>query len=241
MITLEICVDASAPQTARGALAAAYAGGADRVEVCAAMDVGGVTPPRACIQLARSIFVDRPGVICMIRPRGGDFFYSSSEIEIMLAAIEQAANDGADGVALGALRAADSTLDADAMEQLTTRAHTLDLAVTLHRAFDATPSRTDALESAASLGIQRILTSGTTWGDAAGALDGLDELVNLCTQAQGRLEIVAAGGIAPDHAAHIVGTLHPLGTPISLHAYSGARQDGITDAALVAAIKNIDL
>ena len=72
---VEICIDASQESSARSALTAAYMGGADRVEVCASMDVDGTTPPRQRIRLARDIFVDRPGVICMIRPRAGDFFY----------------------------------------------------------------------------------------------------------------------------------------------------------------------
>ena len=127
MIPVEICIDASQASSARTALTAAYVGGADRVEVCASMDVGGTTPPRECIRLARDVFIDRPGVICMMRPRGGDFFYSPAEVDAMVGDIECAARDGADGVALGALHPAENGLDSEALKTLTERAHALEL------------------------------------------------------------------------------------------------------------------
>ena len=236
---VEICIDASQESLARSALTAAYMGGADRIEVCASMDVDGITPPRQRIRLARDIFVDRPGVICMIRPRSGDFFYSPAEIDVMLGAIECAAEDGADGVALGALHPAEHRLDLDAMKSLTARAHALRLAVTLHRAFDATMDRVATLEAAVELGVQRILSSGTAWGDGKGAQAGLATLKQLCIQARGRIEIIAAGGIAPHSAPPVVNALHGLGSPFSVHAFSGVCQQGITAAPLVRAIKTI--
>lgn len=234
---VEICIDASQESSARAALTAAYVGGADRVEVCASMDVGGTTPPRECIRLARDVFIDRPGVICMIRPRGGDFFYSPAEVDAMVGDIECAARDGADGVALGALHPAENGLDSEALRTLTERAHALGLAVTLHRAFDATSDRTAALETAVELGVQRILSSGTTWGDNRGASAGLSSLKQLCIQARGRLEIIAAGGITPYNAVPIAEALQGLGTPLSVHAYSGVCQHGVTVEPLVRAIK----
>lgn len=237
MIPVEICIDASQESSARTALTAAYVGGADRIEVCASMDVGGTTPPRECIRLARDVFIDRPGVICMIRPRGGDFFYSPAEVDAMVGDIECAAIDGADGVALGALHPAENGLDSEALKTLTERAHALRLAVTLHRAFDATPDRTAALETAVELGVQRILSSGTTWGDNRGASASLSSLKQLCIQTRGRLEIIAAGGITPYNAAPIAEALQGLGTPFSVHAYSGVCQHGVTVEPLVRAMK----
>lgn len=234
---VEICIDASQASSARTALTAAYVGGADRVEVCASMDVGGTTPPRECIRLARDVFIDRPGVICMVRPRGGDFFYSPAEVDAMVGDIECAARDGADGVALGALHPAENGLDSVALTTLTERAHALGLAVTLHRAIDATSDRTAALETAVELGVQRILSSGTTWGDNRGASAGLSSLKQLCIQARGRLEIIAAGGITPYNAAPIADALQALGTPLSVHAYSGVCQQGMTMEPLVRALK----
>ena len=236
-IAVEICIDASDPHNAESALLAAWKGGADRVEVCAAMDVGGVTPDRQRIRTARSIFVDRPGVVCMIRPRGGDFFYSPAEIDAMSAHIEGAAEAGANGVALGALQPSDSSLDVEAMRHLTDRARALGLAVTLHRAFDATPNRAAALETAIELGVQRVLSSGTPWGSDDGALTGLSVLEQLCAQASGRLELIAAGRICPQSAQPIARALGASTTPLSLHAFSGACAQGATSAALVDAIK----
>ena len=126
MIPVEICIDASQASSARTALTAAYVGGADRVEVCASMDVGGTTPPRECIRLARDVFIDRPGVICMVRPRGG-VFYSPAEVDAMVGDIECAAERRADGVALGALHPAENGLDSEALKTLTERAHALRL------------------------------------------------------------------------------------------------------------------
>ncbi len=235
---VEICIDASVHSDAERSLRAAWTGGADRVEVCASMDVGGLTPDSQRIRLARSIFVDRPGVICMIRPRGGDFFYSPAEIGTMSVHIEKAAEYGADGVALGALRPSDSQLDTEAMQRLTDRAHALGLAVTLHRAFDATPDRSAALDKAIALGVQRVLSSGTTWGSDDGALAGLATLERLCTQARGRLEIIAAGGISPQNTQAIVRALSASKTRVSVHAFSGASDRGATSATLVEAIKH---
>ena len=155
----------------------------------------------------------------------------------MVGDIECAARDGADGVALGALHPAENGLDSEALKTLTERAHALGLAVTLHRAFDAASDRTAALETAVGLGVQRILSSGTTWGDNRGASAGLSSLKQLCIQARGRLEIIAAGGITPYNAAPIADALQALGTPLSVHAYSGVCQQGMTVEPLVRAMK----
>ena len=102
-VRVEICIGAGEPQSTQTAVRAAYLGGADRIELCAAMDLQGLTPAKNCIKEARAAFVDRPGLVVMIRPRGGDFFYTRGELAQMHASIEMAAQYGADGVAFASL------------------------------------------------------------------------------------------------------------------------------------------
>lgn len=233
---LEICIDAADPAQTQRSVSAAYAGGADRVELCTSMHLEGLTPTQHCIEIARKAFMSRPGMVVMIRPRGGHFFYNRREIEQMHEQIAMAAAAGADGVVLGALEEEDQQLHA-AMEDIVSRAKGFDLQVTLHRAFDATPDPYETLETAIALGIDRILSSGTAWGTSAGALAGLPVLEALCQRAQSRIEIVAAGGIDPGNAATIAHSLTRSGEPVSLHSYSGIKKNGAVSEQLVRSLK----
>lgn len=148
MIRLEVCVD-----DALG-LAEAVAGGADRVELCAALSIGGLTPSYGLMAVAASC-----GVPCypMIRPRSGDFVFTAAEVEVMRADIRAARALGLPGVVLGASRA-DGRLDEDVLRVLLAEASGLD--VTLHRAIDLAPDILAAVDIAKTLGFRRILTSG---------------------------------------------------------------------------------
>lgn len=147
-----------------------------------------------------------------------------------------AADAGANGVALGALTKEDLHLG-EAMAALVAHAKALHLTVTLHRAFDATPNPCATLEKAIALGVDRILSSGTAWGTSAGALEGLPVLEALCQWAQGRIEIVAAGGISPKNAAEIARSLVPFNSPVSLHSHSGVQKNGVVSELLVRSLK----
>lgn len=230
-IPIEACIACSGPGAVQQSAEQAHRGGAARIELCRALSTGGLTPPDDHVRLARAAF-PRPGVLVMIRPRAGDFTYSAPEIDRMRTAIKHAAEAGADGVVLGALKG--GRIDEAATRTLTATAHERSLAVTFHRAFDAVPETEDALETLVAMGVERVLTSGTPWNSGASALDGLDRLAALIRQAERRIEIVVGGGIGPENAARVLSAL-PAGR-VSVHAYSSLVREGLTRADRVAAL-----
>ena len=134
---------------------AAQEGGANRVELCAAIPEGGTTPSYGEIRMARKLIDIRLHVI--IRPRGGDFLYSPVEIETMEEDICMARQAGADGVVFGCLTP-EGALDMPAMERLMKAAE--GMAVTFHRAFDYVKDPKQVFETLIQLGVVRVLTSG---------------------------------------------------------------------------------
>lgn len=177
---IEGCVDSWA-----SAMAAARAG-ADRLELCANLSIGGTTPSPALFRQVRRDCAVRINVL--IRPRFGDFLYSEAEAEEMREEIRMFRDLGADGVVIGALRP-DGTLDMESMKRLIDCAGAME--ITLHRAFDMTRDPAEALEDAVRLGCRTILTSG----QAESALAGREVLGAVFRQAAGRLDIMAGGGV----------------------------------------------
>lgn len=181
-ILLEVCVDDVA------GLHAAIEGGADRIELCSALALGGLTPSAGLMSLA-----GRSPVPCyaMIRPRAGDFVYRADELAVMEDDILFAASCGISGVVFGASRP-DGQLDADVLTLLSEAAGSIPK--TLHRAFDLVPVLSDAIEIAVACGFERILTSGR----ARSAIDGLADLKTSVEMAAGRLSIMPGSGINLD-------------------------------------------
>ena len=176
---LECCVDS--PESA---LAAAQ-NGADRLELCADLLVGGTTPSHGLFELVKRR-VKIP-VNVLLRPRFGDFCYTGLEFEVLLADAARFAAAGADGLVLGVLTP-DGELDEPRMERLIAAAP--GLPVTLHRAFDVCRDPFAALRAAKALGVSSILTSG----QAAAAPQGTDLLAELVRQA-GPANILVGGGV----------------------------------------------
>ena len=146
---LEVCIDSLA--SAR----AAIAGGADRLELCGALSIGGLTP---YAELLRQIRRESDIAIrCMIRPRAGDFLYSPEELALMEAQIRQLKDLGTDGFVLGCLDA-EGHLDAKAMEPLLRVAEGMPL--TLHRCIDVSRDLEKTYLDAKALGFDTVLTSG---------------------------------------------------------------------------------
>jgi copper homeostasis protein len=174
---------------------AAVEGGADRLELCADLLVGGTTPDRALIAevLER---VEIP-VLVMIRPRGGSFVYTSAELERMRRDIGIALELGAAGVVLGVL---DGTKRIEVEQTRSLVRLAAGAPVTFHRAFDRTLDLLAALDTLISIGVTRVLTSG----GAATASEGADTLAALVAHAAGRIEILAGGGIRAVNARDIV-------------------------------------
>ena len=188
-MTLEVCVD-----TAEG-LAQAVAGGADRIELCAALAVGGLTPSAGLMALAAGCGVP---VVAMIRPRAGDFVWSEVEVGMMEAEIAAVRAAGLAGVVLGA-SLPDGRLDVPVLRRLVSAAEGLELV--LHRAIDLTPDMGAALEEAVALGFHRILTSGGETTAEAGAA----RIASLVAQAAGRVTVMPGSGVTPGNAAMLKG------------------------------------
>lgn len=178
---LEVCVDSFSSAMA------AIRGGADRLELCSALAVGGLTPSPALLRQIRQ--VSTIAVRCLMRPRGGDFLYTPEEIAQMadeIAALRQA---GADGFVIGCLTA-DGDLDPAAMEPLLKAAD--GLGVTLHRCIDVSRDPLQTYRDAASLGIDTILTSGAA-GNCMAGKTVIGELLRLRDALNGPEILIGAG------------------------------------------------
>lgn len=201
-ILVEICVDS--PEGLR----AAVAGGADRIELCSALALGGLTPSPGLIAQARNCSVP---VRAMIRPRGGDFHFDAAEQDAMLHEIDAVRAAGLDGVVIGASDAS-GALDATLMARLVD--HAGGLGVTLHRVVDLLPDPVAAVDLAARLGIATILTSG----GAPTAVEGAATIRAMRERAGDRVEILAGAGVRADNAAALVAVTGVR----SVHASCGA-------------------
>ncbi|GAB2614811.1 copper homeostasis protein CutC [Pseudactinotalea suaedae] len=190
MIAVEICV-----QDVAGA-ATALDGGAHRVELCSALEVGGLTPSMAAIESVRAL-TDRSGWLhVLVRPRPGGYLYTSAEIDLTCADVAHAVAAGADGVVVGALTR-EGTVDAGHLRALVDAAQ--GRTVTFHRAFDAVADRRAALEVLAAAGVDLVLTSC----GRAHAVEAAAELSDLARAAAGRLRIMAGGGVRPGDVAKL--------------------------------------
>lgn len=189
-LLLEICVDDLA------GVRAAAEGGADRVELCSALALGGLSPSPA---FAAAAVESGLVVHAMIRPRAGDFVYSMDEMELMIAEIRAAAFAGVAGVVVGATRE-DGSPDRDALARLRDAASDID--IVLHRAIDLAPNPCAAVELAASLGFDHVLSSG----GARTATEGAATLSAMVEAAAGRIDIMAGSGVTADNIAELVRT-----------------------------------
>lgn len=193
---------------------AARDGGAARVELCSALEVGGITPSAGLMREARKI--EGIAMHVLIRPRGGDFLYDENEICCMEQDIKTARECGADGVVIGALTA-DGDIDTAACTRLVRAAEGMH--VTFHRAFDMCRNPHQALEEIITLGCDRILTSG----QAATALAGVSLLKQLVEKAGHRLIIMPGCGVNADNAAQILDSCGAVEIHASARTSVGSR------------------
>lgn len=180
---LEGCVDS--PKSAQIATQA----GANRLELCSNLIIGGTTPTRALFEEVRSCCTNRIHVL--IRPRFGDFCYSDAEFRICLKEVQQFKELGAEGVVIGILRP-DGTLNREQMRELISAAE--GMSVTMHRAFDVCKDPFETLEMAVALGIHTVLTSGqknSCW-------EGRSCIRDLVQASTGRIDIMAGSGVNAD-------------------------------------------
>ncbi|WP_348790065.1 copper homeostasis protein CutC [Leifsonia sp. NPDC080035] len=194
-IAVEICLeDLAGVRTAEAA-------GADRIELCAALSEGGITPSIGTVAAALGA-VTTMGVNVLVRQRGGDFVFDADELDAMVGDIRAIRGlPNPSGVPLafvvGALNP-DGTVDLDATRALVDACG--DAPVTFHKAFDQTPDLAAALETLIGLGVARVLTSG----GAPNVIDGEDALVRLVAQSDGRIAVLAGGGVRPANVAELV-------------------------------------
>ncbi|MEU0545174.1 copper homeostasis protein CutC [Nocardia sp. NPDC005978] len=178
----------------------AEAAGADRVELCTGLAVGGLTPSAALIEAAVLEVVDTE-VHVLIRPRPGDFRYTAEEVAIMRADIELARRVGAHGVVIGVLDER-GNLDASANAELLAAADGLE--VTCHRAFDVCADPFTGFDLLLESGFTRLLTSGRQ----DSVLDGVPLITQLVNLADGRIDVMACGGVRADNARRVIELTH---------------------------------
>jgi len=188
-LKFEICVD-----SIEGVVAAERAG-ADRVELCAGLIEGGITPSIGMIEYAAE--VPRIGLHVIIRPRGGDFVYSPEELAVMKRDIAAAKRAGAKGLVFGALTPS-GDIDGEMTKALVDAARPL--AVTFHRAIDMARDLAAAIDRLVALGIERVLTSG---GEAT-ALEGSACIAELRRRVAGRIIVMPGGGITERTVARVL-------------------------------------
>lgn len=179
---LEVCADSV--QSA----VSAWEGGADRIELCSGLVIGGLSPSPALFKQVRR-YTDLK-IRTLLRPRFGDFCYDDYEFQTLKEEVEMFRDLGADGVVIGILNP-DGTLNMEQMKELTDAAG--DMGITLHRAFDVCRDPYETLEQCVSLGIDTILTSG----QRSSAWEGRSLLAELAEKSRGRVEILAGAGITP--------------------------------------------
>jgi copper homeostasis protein len=185
---LEICVD-----SVESAIAS-QAGGAQRVELCSDLNEGGITPSDGLIQAVRKhVGID---VFVMVRPRGGDSFYTSYEYDVMKTDVVRMKELGVDGIVVGMLDQ-DSRVDVQRTRELVQLADPMQ--VTFHRAFDMSADLDESLERVIETGAHRILTSGAVQTISQGA----ERVTQLIDAANGRIRILVGGGIRHENIRKI--------------------------------------
>ncbi len=185
---IEVCVEGI------DGLVAAQRGGADRVELCASLIEGGLTPSHGTIRAA--LGVARIPFHVILRPRGGDFLYSALEYRSMLDDALELRELGVAGFVVGCLTA-NGAIDELRMSEFVRRAGRL--AVTCHRAFDMTRDPQEALEAVIRCGVGRVLTSG----QHDTGVEGADLIAALVKQAAGRIIVMACGGLDAGNIAAV--------------------------------------
>jgi len=178
---LEICANSFASASA------AQKAGADRIELCAELSVGGLTPSFGLVEKVRQE-LDIP-VHVLIRPRSGNFTYSEDEITVMLRDIEACKRLGCAGIVTGVLTAANE-VDEVLTERLKKAAD--DMEFTFHRAFDWCIDPKDALRSLKTMGVHRLLSSG----QESSAFEGIELLRQLHEASEGAIQVMPGGGIS---------------------------------------------
>jgi copper homeostasis protein len=226
----EVCID-----SIDGALVA-QKHKVQRVELCSALTVGGLTPNYGLI--AQCVQETSVEVHVMIRHVQGGFVFSDDDIEIMQNDISTAQSIGAKGVVFGCLTD-DNRIDIDNNKRLIDTAKSCGLVCTFHRAFDFCENPFIALEQIIEFGFDRILTSGLQ----ETAIAGIDLITALVSKAEGRIEIMAGSGVNSTNALQLANTgidaLHFTAHQTTNYTELGMGNKTIVDEEKIASIINI--
>jgi len=233
---IEACIACDSLEDMEQSVKAACEGGASTLELCSAMASEGLTPSEEAVRRSRRRFPEK-GLMAMVRPRKGGFFYSPEEISEMCGQIDSLARAGADGVVFGTLDCREEGICEKGLSLLVEAAKEHGLCTTFHRAFDALRNPLEALDILKASGVDRVLTSGIPWGEREPIFPRLLWLQKVAAHNRGRLQLVLAGGIAPENAASLVREILPWGPVEMVHAYSGIREKGTTSAVKVALLR----
>ena len=190
-VLLEVCIATADDATAAGA------GGADRLELNGALELGGLTPSAGTLAEVRAA-CGLP-VVGMVRPRPGGFCYSAAEFRTMRRDADALLAGGAVGVVFGILDAG-GRVDAGRCGEIVRQVGPAAEGAVFHRAFDYTPEPFEALEQLIDLGVRRVLTSGQR--PTAG--EGAELIAELVRRARGRIEILPGSGVRAGNAAALV-------------------------------------
>lgn len=186
MIKLELCTDNLKGVKAAGEF------GLNRVELCSALEIGGLTPNlglvKACVE------ADCVEIHAMLRPRGGGFVYNSEELNIMSTNLKSFAEVGVHGVVFGVLNE-DNTIS-EANKQLVELAQSYNIEATFHRAFDVIEDKEKAIKELIEFGFTRVLTSG----GALNAIDGLEMISKLHKNYGSEIQILVGSGVNSENA-----------------------------------------
>jgi len=185
---LEVCVDSAA------GLDVATRTGVDRIELCSALSLAGLTPSAGLMAIAATKAIP---CFVLIRPRAGDFCYDVRDVDLMRREIDLVRSMRLAGIVIGA-SGVDGSLDQEVLRALLE--HAAGLPAVLHRAFDLAPDFHAALETAIQLGFIRVLTSG----GAPDAVSGSAVIRSLVDQAAGRIEVMAGAGLTPANVSTFV-------------------------------------
>ncbi|EYT66332.1 MULTISPECIES: copper homeostasis protein CutC [Curtobacterium] len=218
-------------------------GGADRVELCVGLELGGLTPSQALVETTHETGIPAHA---LVRCRPGGFVHSPDEVELMVREVRTVLRSGAAGVVVGALRP-DRTLDEDALRRFVDAARSVSTTaeITLHRAIDHAIDPVAAAGSLAALGFTRVLTSGAAPTAVAGA-----ETIARMVGAAGPVQVMAGAGVTPADVRALLATgaaaVHlsakrPAAGSTHAGVPMGAGDDGsahfVTDAEVVTAAR----
>ena len=173
----------------------AWSLGADRIELCQALELGGLTPSQGFLEAV--VRRARGPVFAMVRPRPGDFTISADDLAVMVGDVAAARTIGCAGVVIGALLP-NREVDAPSVTRLAAAAGPL--AITYHRAFDLCAQPNRAVAQLIALGVKRLLTSGGT----KTAFEGRNQIAKTVARAGSSLTVVAGGGITSENVVEIV-------------------------------------